>query len=666
MSRFMEDKNDDYSQSGVRGMQPILLWEGVHEGETKMEWETQDRPKWFREWRRHGEMVAAALCGVLLLAAWVLEQGGVRSAAWVYLTAYIIGGFAKAREGILTLIRERELDVNLLMFLAAGGAAAIGHWAEGGMLVFIFSLSGALETYTMARSERDLSSLLTMKPETARVVDEAGNERFVSAAELRKGDRVLVKPGERIPADGRVIKGHSSAYQAAITGEPLPVEKAPGDEVFAGTMNGDGALVLEVARAGEDSLFARIVKLIEEAKSRVPRSQHRVERLERLYARAILIATLLIMVLPGMIGEWTWSESVYRAMVFLVVASPCALVASIMPALLSAMSNGARKGLLFKSGIHLESLAEVKVAAFDKTGTLTEGKPRVTDVVAFGGWKEERLLQAVASIERMSEHLLAEAVVEEARRRGLMLDRPERMTAYPGRGVSAEYAGMVWRIGKPKWFEQMTEHPEIWETVTRLESEGKTVILAEADGRIAGCLALMDRLRPEAARIVRELQSLGIRVAMLTGDQKETALSIAREAGIELVYSDLLPEDKVRIVEELSRTHGRVAMIGDGVNDSPALAAASVGLAMGGAGTDVALETADLVLMNDDLSRIPYAVRLGQRLKSVIRQNIVFALSVIVVLVAANFAQWMNLPVGVVGHEGSTILVILNGLRLLR
>jgi Cd2+/Zn2+-exporting ATPase len=595
-----------------------------------------------------------------------LEQGGVRSAAWVYLTAYIIGGFAKAREGILTLIRERELDVNLLMFLAAGGAAAIGHWAEGGMLVFIFSLSGALETYTMARSERDLSSLLTMKPETARVVDEAGNERFVSAAELRKGDRVLVKPGERIPADGRVIKGHSSAYQAAITGEPLPVEKAPGDEVFAGTMNGDGALVLEVARAGEDSLFARIVKLIEEAKTRVPRSQHRVERLERLYARAILIATLLIMVLPGMIGEWTWSESVYRAMVFLVVASPCALVASIMPALLSAMSNGARKGLLFKSGIHLESLAEVKVAAFDKTGTLTEGKPRVTDVVAFGGWKEERLLQAVASIERMSEHLLAEAVVEEARRRGLMLDRPERMTAYPGRGVSAEYAGMVWRIGKPKWFEQMTEHPEIWETVTRLESEGKTVILAEADGRIAGCLALMDRLRPEAARIVRELQSLGIRVAMLTGDQKETALSIAREAGIELVYSDLLPEDKVRIVEELSRTHGRVAMIGDGVNDSPALAAASVGLAMGGAGTDVALETADLVLMNDDLSRIPYAVRLGQRLKSVIRQNIVFALSVIVVLVAANFAQWMNLPVGVVGHEGSTILVILNGLRLLR
>nr|WP_276308551.1 heavy metal translocating P-type ATPase [Thermoflavimicrobium daqui] len=609
-------------------------------------------------------MIAALGSGLIVLIAYFLMPTMPKTSIILYLLAFVMGGFVKAKEGIETLVQEKEIDVNLLMIIAAIGAAAIGYWLEGAVLIFIFSLSGALESYTEAKSERDLSKLMKMKPETARVVDENGVEREVKIEQLQEGDLLIIRPGERIAADGIVQEGFSSVEQAMITGESMPAEKELGDEVYAGTMNGSGSLIVKVTRAGEDSVFAKIIRHIEQARNEVPASQTRIERIEKVYAKAILSITVLLLFLPHYLLDWSWSETVYRAMVFLVVASPCALVASIMPAVLSAISSGARKGILFKSGRQLELLSDVKVIAFDKTGTLTKGKPVVTDFIPAQGMDSHELLTALASIESLSEHPIAKAIVQKAQTEGIRLSRPAHLQAITGLGVEAEYLGQRWRVGKPKMFVQITN--EIQELVQGLEMEGKTTILAERAGQIVGVVALRDTLRDEANTMVQQLKKMGLKVVMLTGDQEVTAKTIAKEAGIDQVYSNLLPEDKVKAVKELRQHYGKVAMIGDGVNDAPALATANVGVAMGGAGSDVALETADLVLMNDELSKIPQAIRLGKRTQRIVKQNMVFALLVICSLILANFLQEMTLPFGVIGHEGSTLLVILNGLRLLR
>ncbi|MGA9172889.1 MAG: heavy metal translocating P-type ATPase [Thermoactinomyces sp.] len=616
------------------------------------------------EWKRHIEMIAAGVCGVLLLMAWWLQKEKLGMALALFIASYVIGGFSKAKEGALTLIRERELDVNLLMFVAAVGAAGIGYWLEGGMLIFIFSVSGALESYTLAKSEGDLSSLIKLKPEQARLWKEEGEGIMVPAGQLQQGDLILVKPGERIAADGVIRKGSSSVHEAAITGEAMPAEKTEGDEVFAGTTNGEGSLIIQVTRAGDQSMVAKMVRLIEKARSEVPATQTRIERIEKGYVKVVLFLTGMLILVPPVFFDWSWKESLYRAMIFLVVASPCALVASILPALLAAISNGARQGVLIKSGKQLTSLASLKVIAFDKTGTLTVGRPQVTDILPFGEWTEHELLRAVASIESLSEHPIARAFEECAAAEGLKLEKVESLTAHPGIGIEAEYKGSRWFIGKPRAFS--TQNQEVIETARKWEDEGKTVILAAQDGEIAGCIALRDQIRPETAEMIRELKRQGILIAMLTGDQRKTAEAIAKEADLDLVFADLLPEEKVRLVEELNETYGEVAMVGDGVNDAPALARAGIGFAMGGDGTDLALETADVILMKDDLLKIPYSIRMAKKLNRIVKQNVIFALSVIFLLVTANFVQWMNLPFGVVGHEGSTILVILNGLRLLK
>lgn len=643
----------------------LAMWKeaGIEKTEPKpaQPKKTPNMHKWLK---RHGEMAAALVCGALILLAWILEERFSAIAIPLYLIAYAAGGYVKAKEGLTTLVREKELDVNLLMLLAAIGAAGIGYWTEGGLLIFIFSVSGALETYTMAKSERDLSALMEMKPETACLYSATGEEKMVPVQELQVGDWVVVKPGERIPVDGVIREGMSAVNQATITGESLPVDKSAGDEVYAGTINGSGSLIVEVERTGENSLFSKIIRLIEESRTRVPESQHRIERLEKGYAKLIILATLLLIFLPPVFLKWSWTESLYRAMVFLVVASPCALVASIMPAILSAISNGARKGVLFKSGVQLEALADIQVVAFDKTGTLTKGRLQVTDWIGYGGMSGEELLQAVGSIETLSEHPIGKAIVEKAKQMKISLSSPSGLQSITGWGVEAEYEGELWKIGKPRLFTSIGE--SIQKDVARLEREGKTVVLTEKAGEIVGLIALKDTIRPEACQAIQHLKRMGIRVAMLTGDQRITAEAMAREAGIDLVYSELLPEDKVKKIEQLGQNAGKVAMIGDGVNDAPALAVAHVGIAMGGAGSDVALETADVVLMNDDLEKISHAIQLGKRMKRVVKQNICFALSVIVLLITLNFSQVVSLPYGVVGHEGSTILVILNGLRLLR
>jgi Cd2+/Zn2+-exporting ATPase len=634
---------------------------------------------------RNKEMQAALGSGLLMLIAWATASWSDPLSVVLYIVAYAIGGWTKAKEGIETLVKDRDLDVNLLMIAASLGAAAIGYWNEGAMLIFIFALSGALESYATERSHKDISSLLALKPETALRIED-GNMNLVSIEDLQPGDLLLVKPGELVPADGVVFRGSSFINQASITGESLPVDKAAGDEVFAGTVNGEGALYVEVTKSAEGSLFGKIIKLVEEAQTEVPDSQRFIERFEGIYARIVVAVTLLVIGgMPLLLG-WTWNDAFYKAMVFLVVASPCALVSSIMPVMLSAMSSSARRGILFKGGAHVENMAQTRVVAFDKTGTLTMGTPQVTDIVTAEGYDRARLLGAIAAIENLSMHPLARAIVEQATKEDIVLPIAEQVQALTGWGIEGNVDSVLWKIGKTDVIdsigsenviygndnqnglgEQAVKDSSVWKDIrSRLEGEGKTVSAVTANGELAGLIALRDTVRPQAAAAVKRLEAMGVKVAMLTGDRPESAAVIARETGVSLVYAGLLPEDKVKQVHLLREQYGQVLMVGDGVNDAPALAAATVGMGMGVSGSGTALEVADVVLMNDNIEEIAWVIRQARRAQRTVKQNMFFAITVILTLIAGNFLQDVALPLGVVGHEGSTILVILNGLRLLR
>lgn len=618
-------------------------------------------------WERHGEVLTTILSAVLALAAW---QAGING--WqgieipLYIAAYVTGGYRKAREGIKTLIFERDLDVDLLMVIAAIGAASIGYWQDGAILIFIFALSGALEGYTMEKTNRDIRSIMKLRPERALVL-RGRTEVQVKVEELKEGDLVLTKPGERIPADGRIREGYSAVDQASITGESIPVDKGTGDEVFAGTINGQGALVIEVMKPAEATLLAKIIRLVQEAQSEMPPSQLFMERFEGMYAKVIVAAAVLLLLVPPYILGWTWEATIYRAMIFLVVASPCALVSSIMPAILSAISNAARKGILFKGGIHLENSGEIKVVAFDKTGTLTEGKPLVTDIIPFASNGEEELLRLTAALETLSEHPIAKAIVQAAKNRQLELPKASTLQAVPGAGIHGLVQDKEFRIGNLDCLNHKPALSEEQEMIIKqLEGQGKTIIYVQSSDTLQGLLAIQDSLRPQAKAAVRALRQMQIKVVMLTGDKLATARALGMEAGVDEVYAGLYPEEKVEIIKRLSSQYGKVAMVGDGVNDAPALAAASVGIAMGAAGTDVALETANVVLMADDITKVAYAIALGRRTGKVVRQNLVFAMTVVVTLVVGTFLDGVTLPLGVIGHEGSTLLVIASGLRLLR
>lgn len=621
------------------------------------------------DWRRllsHREMLLALGSGGLMLTAWAWENQG--TLPWIsvalYIAAYAVGGYVKAREGLITLIQERDLDVNLLMIAAALGAASIGYWNEGAMLIFIFALSGALESFASERSRKDISALIAMKPETALRVGEDGME-LVPVEALAVGDLLLVKPGEVIPADGIIRTGSSAVNQSAITGESIPVDKQPGDGVYAGTINGEGAIYVEVSSPAEGTLFAKIITLVEQAQQEVPGTQRFIKRLEGIYAKTIVAATLaLILLTPWLLG-WSWSFAFYKAMVFLVVASPCAIVSSVMPAMLSAMSKSARKGVLFKGGAHMDHLGSIRVVAFDKTGTLTEGSPVVTGLYTIEGVDPREVLAACAAAESLSEHPLAQAIVRKAQAEGLPIDGAEELRALPGWGIEAKVSGAAWRIGKADDGDSMLPGP-LAEQLRRWIAEGHTVSVVQRDDANVGLIALRDEVRPQAKAAIARLHELGVAVAMLTGDRSVTAHALAKEIGVDLVYADLLPQEKVAHVKALRERYGSVAMVGDGVNDAPALAAASVGIAMGGGGSGAALEVADVVLMNDSIERIAETISLARRARRIVKQNLVFAGAVILMLIVSNFAAGIPLPFGVVGHEGSTLLVILNGLRLLR
>jgi Cd2+/Zn2+-exporting ATPase len=626
--------------------------------------------------KEHPDMLAAVLCGLLLFLGWLAMNLGWLSLALLILpAAYVIGGYESTREGLTTLFQEKELDVDLLMIVAALGAAGLGLWRreyylliDGAVLILIFAVSGALEGYAMQRTERNIRSLMSLTSDTARLLLN-GQEQVVPMTQLQLGDQVLVKPGELIPTDGLIIAGHSTLNQAPITGESLPVEKAVGDEVFAGTINGNGALTLRVHKPPESSLIQRVLRLVEQAKSEAPPSQQFIERFERYYARVIVLIGLVLIVLPPLLWGWNWETTIYRALVFLVVASPCALMAAIMPTLLSGIANGARQGILFKSGTQLETIGRVRAIAFDKTGTLTTGELQVVKILPVTGQSENFVLQVAAALEVFSEHPVGAAIVCAAQQQQLELPNALAVQAQTGQGIVGEVNCQQVLVGKATFIRQQIESvpAELSEWSDRLEESGKTVVWVAYAQQVLGLIAVADTVRLEALSIVARLRRLGIEeIVMLTGDNWRTAERIAQETGVNQVYAELLPEDKVKVIRNLQQKYKTVAMVGDGINDAPALAQASVGIAMGAAGSDVALETADVVLMADRLEKLEQAIRIGRRAQSIVKQNIVFALGSVLLLLLANFAGNITMPLGVIGHEGSTVIVTLSGLRLLR
>ena len=625
--------------------------------------------------RNHGEVLAAILCGVLLFLGWVaLHLEGVGIALFILIAAYAIGGYESAREGLTTLFQEKELDVDLLMIVAALGAAGLGLWrqeyfliVDGAVLILIFAISGALEHYAVQRTERSIRSLMSLTPDIARVL-RSGREEQVAISRLQIGDIILVKPGELIPTDGVIVDGSSTINEAAITGESMPVDKTMGEVAFGGTLNGNGALQLQIQQPPESSLIQRVIWLVEQAQTEKPPSQQFIERFERGYAKAIVLVGVLLTLLPPVVWNWSWETTIYRALIFLVVASPCALMAAIMPALLSGVANGAKQGILFKNGAQLELIGLVRAIAFDKTGTLTTGRVQVSEIVPAPNFSRDEVLQIAASLAAYSEHPVAQAIFQAAQVEEISFLRVAKAQAQVGQGMTGCVAGQSIRLGKRLFaLEALNGSTCLNPDSQRLEAEGKTVVWVVRQQQVLGIVAVADHIRPDAPRLMTALKQMGVEaMVMLTGDNPTTAQSVAREIGADRVYAELMPEDKVAVLKRLQQRYETVAMVGDGINDAPALAQASVGVAMGITGTDVALETADIVLMADRLEKLEQAIAIGRRSQRIIKQNIVIALVSVSLLLCANFLGSLTLPAGVLGHEGSTLLVTLNGLRLLK
>jgi heavy metal translocating P-type ATPase len=588
----------------------------------------------------------------------------------LFAVCYLAGGWEPTAAGLQAL-RKRTLDVDLLMIVAALGAAAIGQPVDGALLIVIFATSGALEAVATKRTQDSVRSLLTLAPEQATRLRPDGTDEVVDTATLVPGDLVLVRPGERIGADGHVVDGASEVDQASVTGEPLPVTRSVDDGVFAGTVNGTGALLVRVSRAAAESVVSRIVALVEEASATKARTQLFIERIEQRYSVGVVVATLALFSLPLAFGA-ELQPTLLRAMTFMIVASPCAVVLATMPPLLSAIANAGRHGVLVKSAVVMEQLGHTGVVAFDKTGTLTQGTPRVAAVHVLPGatMTEDELLSLAAAAERPSEHPLARAVVSAASGRGLRPAHADRFASQPGRGVTATVAGREVAVGSPLLLADPSaggpSDPGTAAVVAELQAAGHTAVVVTVDGSPAGVLALADRLRADAAGTVAALAALtGRTPALLTGDNTRAARRLAAEVGIADVRAELLPADKVAAVRAFGADGTHVTVVGDGVNDAPALAAAGTGVGMGRHGADLALETADVVLVRNELAALPAVLELSRRARRVIVQNLVVAGAVITALVLVDLFGHLPLPLGVAGHEGSTVLVGLNGLRLL-
>lgn len=638
-----------------------------------------------RFWDRRGRTVLTAASALFTLLgflahAWLSgsvraalgEEGtgvaqGVPTAAKVLYGVGILAGVWHFLPKAWLALRRLRPDMNLLMTVAIAGAIGIGEWFEAATVALLFAVSLALESWSVGRARNAVAALMDLAPSTVTVLKAGGEERVLAAA-VTVGTRFLVRPGDRIALDGRVARGESDVNQAPITGESAPVPKGPGQEIFAGTINGDGVLEAESTRPASDTTLARIIRLVGEAQSRRAPSEQWVEKFARVYTPSVMALAAAVLLVPPLLFGAAWGEWLYRALVLLVIACPCALVISTPVTIVAALAASARHGVLIKGGIHVETPSRLRAVALDKTGTLTRGRPAVVEVVPLDGHTEADLLGLAAALEARSTHPLAQAILDAARERGIAVVAADDVRAVPGKGVTGHRYGREHWLGSHRYLEERKQGTEdILGRLKRMSGAGRTVVVVGDATHVCGLIGLADAVRPNAREAVQALRDAGVgHVVMLTGDNRETAQAVAAETGVDEVLSELLPEDKVRAVEALVAKYGAVAMVGDGVNDAPALGRATLGVAMGAVGSDAAIETADVALMSDDLSKLPWLVRHSRRALGVIRQNIVFSLAVKAVFVVLTFAGHASLWAAIAADMGASLLVIFNALRLLR
>ena len=611
-------------------------------------------------------MIATMISGILIILGIVLQwQSFDTAAAIIFVLSFIIGGYKQAKEGFIDTFENKHLNVDILMVLAAVGASLIGYWMEGALLIFIFSLSGSLEEYATEKSTQAITALMNIVPEIAKRINPDGSIEDVAVKDLKVGDTLLVPKGASIPIDGTIASGQGLIDEAAISGESVPVEKTVGDDIFGSTINLSEALTITVSKESKDTLFAKIIRMVEEAQKTPSKTASFINRIENTYVKIVLIFVPVMIAVFYFLLDWGWNESFYRGMVLLTVASPCALVASATPAVLSAISNAAKRGILFKGGIAIENFSAMDCIAFDKTGTLTEGKPVVTEASYLTGTDEKHIMSVVYALEHSSTHPIASALVQHLDTKEYEKSQMDSIQDLTGFGLAGEAFGSYWKIGKKTFVvtDELNEPPFVKEAFA-LQNEGKTVIYVSQDDKVVAYYALLDTPKSEAKDMIAFFKANGVHTIMITGDNEATGQTIGKQLGVDEIRANCLPEDKTTILKDLQAKYKLVGMVGDGVNDAPALANADIGIAMG-EGTDIAMETADVVLMKSELDKLEYCYGLSKKLKKITMQNIIFSITVILILILSNLFQLINLPLGVVGHEGSTILVIMNSLRLL-
>ncbi len=618
--------------------------------------------------KRNWNLLVSLFLIILALGSQVVNGEDALLTEGLFILAIIIGGFSLFKEGFSDLLKL-NFSMESLMTIAIIGAAIIGEWTEGSIVVILFAISEALERFSMDKARQSIRSLMDIAPKEA-LIRRNNVEQMINVSKIEVGDIMIIKPGQKIAMDGQVIKGHSSVNQAAITGESVPIEKNINDDIFAGTINEEGALEVKVTKHVNDTTIAKIIHLVEEAQGERAPAQAFVDKFAKYYTPTIMVIAALIVIVPPLFFNGDWNTWLYQGLSLLVVGCPCSLVISTPVSIVSAIGNSAKNGVLVKGGIYLEEIGGLKAIAFDKTGTLTKGTPTVTDFTTVDSKDEEKYFSIITALESYSQHPLASAILKEADNRAISYKSVvvDEFTSITGKGIQGNIEGITYLVGSPKLFESiLTDNSKIIENYQRLQQQGKTAMLLGTDKQILAGIAVADELRESSKAVIEKLHDLGIEhTIMLTGDNATTAQSIGKQTGVTEIKGDLMPQDKLDYIKSLKETYGKVAMVGDGINDAPALAASTVGIAMGGAGTDTALETADVALMGDDLQKLPFIVKLSRQTLRIIKQNITFSLGIKLLALLLVVPGWLTLWIAILADMGATILVTLNGLRLMK